>query len=196
MPLVSWKYIKSIQNFLPLISGRFKDIVRGFRIILQLFNTNCCSCVLSLFFSFVNCFGMLFVTFEWKGILAEGDICASQRRASSESLGYLARFGNDIFTARMASSFSLLFKRHVLHFSVVTVMWFNFKKPLPYIGSIYVRTWEMRTTYVDHTIIHGQLRLNLNRSNVNHPCPIIQDRLAVFISHVLTWHTHMASKFY
>nr|KYP59481.1 HEAT repeat-containing protein 5B [Cajanus cajan] len=38
------------------------------------------------------------------GILEEGDICASQRRASSESLGYLARFGNDIFTARMASS--------------------------------------------------------------------------------------------
>ncbi|KAG4926167.1 hypothetical protein JHK87_051707 [Glycine soja] len=41
------------------------------------------------------------------GILAEGDICASQRRASSESLGYLARFGNDIFTARMACSFNL-----------------------------------------------------------------------------------------
>ncbi|XP_027929548.1 protein SWEETIE isoform X2 [Vigna unguiculata] len=38
------------------------------------------------------------------GILAEGDICASQRRASSESLGYLARFGNDIFTARMTRS--------------------------------------------------------------------------------------------
>ncbi|XP_068489389.1 protein SWEETIE isoform X2 [Phaseolus vulgaris] len=37
-------------------------------------------------------------------ILAEGDICASQRRASSESLGYLARFGNDIFTARMTRS--------------------------------------------------------------------------------------------
>ncbi|KAL2329485.1 hypothetical protein Fmac_017066 [Flemingia macrophylla] len=37
------------------------------------------------------------------GILVEGDICASQRRASSESLGYLARFGNDIFTARMAT---------------------------------------------------------------------------------------------
>ncbi|XP_020224658.1 protein SWEETIE isoform X2 [Cajanus cajan] len=38
------------------------------------------------------------------GILEEGDICASQRRASSESLGYLARFGNDIFTARMTRS--------------------------------------------------------------------------------------------
>ncbi|XP_027350855.1 protein SWEETIE [Abrus precatorius] len=38
------------------------------------------------------------------GILAEGDICASQRRASSEGLGYLARFGNDIFTARMTRS--------------------------------------------------------------------------------------------
>ena len=31
----------------------------------------------------------------------EGEICASQRRASSEGLGYLARLGNDIFTARM-----------------------------------------------------------------------------------------------
>ncbi|KAK7269008.1 hypothetical protein RIF29_21723 [Crotalaria pallida] len=37
-------------------------------------------------------------------ILAEGDICASQRRASSEGLGYLARVGNDIFTARMTRS--------------------------------------------------------------------------------------------
>ncbi|OMO80110.1 Armadillo-like helical, partial [Corchorus capsularis] len=36
-----------------------------------------------------------------KGILMEGDICASQRRASSEGLGLLARLGNDIFTARM-----------------------------------------------------------------------------------------------
>ncbi|KAK3212082.1 hypothetical protein Dsin_016788 [Dipteronia sinensis] len=34
-------------------------------------------------------------------ILAEGDICASQRRASSEGLGLLARLGNDISTARM-----------------------------------------------------------------------------------------------
>ncbi|KAK7295809.1 hypothetical protein RJT34_18721 [Clitoria ternatea] len=40
----------------------------------------------------------------FQGILAEGDICASQRRASSEGLGYLARFGNDIFTARMTRS--------------------------------------------------------------------------------------------
>ncbi|XP_057757016.1 protein SWEETIE isoform X1 [Arachis stenosperma] len=40
----------------------------------------------------------------FQSILAEGDICASQRRASSEGLGYLARFGNDIFTARMARS--------------------------------------------------------------------------------------------
>ncbi|XP_022772079.1 protein SWEETIE isoform X3 [Durio zibethinus] len=37
----------------------------------------------------------------FKGILMEGDICASQRRASSEGLGLLARLGNDIFTARM-----------------------------------------------------------------------------------------------
>ncbi|XP_057950084.1 protein SWEETIE isoform X2 [Malania oleifera] len=35
------------------------------------------------------------------GILAEGDICASQRRACAEGLGLLARLGNDIFTARM-----------------------------------------------------------------------------------------------
>ncbi|XP_038720133.1 protein SWEETIE isoform X2 [Tripterygium wilfordii] len=34
-------------------------------------------------------------------ILAEGDICASHRRASSEGLGLLARLGNDVFTARM-----------------------------------------------------------------------------------------------
>jgi len=73
---------------------------------------------------------MVFVEFEWKGILAEGDICASQRRASSESLGYLARFGNDIFTARMASSF-LLFNIHVIVCcSVVTVIYY--KKHLPY----------------------------------------------------------------
>ncbi|KAF8399147.1 hypothetical protein HHK36_015012 [Tetracentron sinense] len=37
----------------------------------------------------------------FQGILAEGDSCASQRRASSEGLGLLARLGNDIFTARM-----------------------------------------------------------------------------------------------
>ncbi|GMY24387.1 protein SWEETIE isoform X4 [Fagus crenata] len=37
----------------------------------------------------------------FQSILAEGDICASQRRASSEGLGLLARLGNDIFTARM-----------------------------------------------------------------------------------------------
>ncbi|TYI72768.1 hypothetical protein E1A91_D07G082500v1 [Gossypium mustelinum] len=40
----------------------------------------------------------------FKGILIEGDICASQRRASSEGLGLLARLGNDIFTARMTRS--------------------------------------------------------------------------------------------
>ncbi|XAR51547.1 hypothetical protein NMG60_11006202 [Bertholletia excelsa] len=34
-------------------------------------------------------------------ILAEGDICSSQRRAASEGLGLLARLGNDIFTARL-----------------------------------------------------------------------------------------------
>ncbi|KAJ7971209.1 HEAT repeat 5B-like protein [Quillaja saponaria] len=37
----------------------------------------------------------------FQSILAEGGICASQRRASSEGLGYLARLGNDFFTARM-----------------------------------------------------------------------------------------------
>jgi hypothetical protein len=31
-------------------------------------------------------------------------MCPSQRRASSEGLGLLARLGNDIFTARMVSS--------------------------------------------------------------------------------------------
>jgi hypothetical protein len=40
----------------------------------------------------------------FQSILAEGDICASQRRASSEGLGLLARLGNDIFTARMVGS--------------------------------------------------------------------------------------------
>ncbi|RHN44030.1 hypothetical protein MtrunA17_Chr7g0214901 [Medicago truncatula] len=40
----------------------------------------------------------------FQSILVEGDICASQRRASCEVLGYLARFGNDIFTARMTRS--------------------------------------------------------------------------------------------
>uniref|UniRef100_A0A1J3HBB6 HEAT repeat-containing protein 5B n=1 Tax=Noccaea caerulescens TaxID=107243 RepID=A0A1J3HBB6_NOCCA len=37
----------------------------------------------------------------FQSILAEGDICASQRRAACEGLGLLARLGNDIFTARM-----------------------------------------------------------------------------------------------
>ncbi|EEF45628.1 conserved hypothetical protein [Ricinus communis] len=36
----------------------------------------------------------------FQSILAEGDICASQRRASSEGLGLLSRLGNDVFTAR------------------------------------------------------------------------------------------------
>ncbi|KAG6716276.1 hypothetical protein I3842_04G041200 [Carya illinoinensis] len=40
----------------------------------------------------------------FQSILSEGDICASQRRASSEGLGLLARLGNDIFTARMTRS--------------------------------------------------------------------------------------------
>lgn len=39
-----------------------------------------------------------------QNILAEGDICASQRRASSEGLGLLARLGNDTFAARLVSS--------------------------------------------------------------------------------------------
>ncbi|XP_044468488.1 protein SWEETIE isoform X3 [Mangifera indica] len=37
----------------------------------------------------------------FQNILAEGDICPSQRRASAEALGLLARLGNDISTARM-----------------------------------------------------------------------------------------------
>lgn len=37
----------------------------------------------------------------FQSILAEGDICASQRRASCEGLGLLARLGNDLSTARM-----------------------------------------------------------------------------------------------
>lgn len=37
----------------------------------------------------------------FQSILSEGDICASQRRASSEGLGLLARLGNDIFAARL-----------------------------------------------------------------------------------------------
>ncbi|XP_051126760.1 protein SWEETIE isoform X2 [Andrographis paniculata] len=37
----------------------------------------------------------------FQNILAEGDICASQRRACSEGLGLLARLGNDMFTARL-----------------------------------------------------------------------------------------------
>ncbi|KAK3425934.1 hypothetical protein EUGRSUZ_F02484 [Eucalyptus grandis] len=40
----------------------------------------------------------------FQSILAEGDICASQRRASAEGLGLLARVGNDIFTARLTRS--------------------------------------------------------------------------------------------
>lgn len=46
--------------------------------------------------------------------MAEGDICASQRRASSEGLGLLARLGNDTFTARMVS--------HVLKIYALTIM--------------------------------------------------------------------------
>ncbi|XP_071711040.1 protein SWEETIE [Rutidosis leptorrhynchoides] len=40
----------------------------------------------------------------FQSILAEGGICESQRRASSEGLGLLARLGNDIFTARLTRS--------------------------------------------------------------------------------------------
>lgn len=40
----------------------------------------------------------------FQGILAEGEISAAQRRASSEGLGLLARLGNDFFTARMTRS--------------------------------------------------------------------------------------------
>ncbi|KAM7267217.1 hypothetical protein ACFE04_009383 [Oxalis oulophora] len=41
----------------------------------------------------------------FQGILVEGDICASQRRASAEGLGLLARLGTDVFTARMTRLF-------------------------------------------------------------------------------------------
>ncbi|KAL0449995.1 UNVERIFIED_CONTAM: protein SWEETIE [Sesamum latifolium] len=44
----------------------------------------------------------------FQSILAEGDICPSQRRASSEGLGLLARLGNDIFTARLELSVIIL----------------------------------------------------------------------------------------
>ncbi|KMZ69414.1 HEAT repeat-containing protein [Zostera marina] len=37
----------------------------------------------------------------FQSIIAEGEICASQRRASSEGFGFLARLGTDLFTARM-----------------------------------------------------------------------------------------------
>ncbi|XP_020259958.1 HEAT repeat-containing protein 5B [Asparagus officinalis] len=40
----------------------------------------------------------------FQSILADGDTCPAQRRASSEGLGLLARLGNDIFTARMTRS--------------------------------------------------------------------------------------------
>ncbi|KAL9993657.1 putative armadillo-like helical, protein SWEETIE [Helianthus debilis subsp. tardiflorus] len=40
----------------------------------------------------------------FQGILAEGGICESQRRASSEGIGLLARLGNDTFTARLTRS--------------------------------------------------------------------------------------------
>ncbi|KAL8250875.1 hypothetical protein R6Q59_034568 [Mikania micrantha] len=40
----------------------------------------------------------------FQGILAEGAICESQRRASAEGLGILARLGNDTFTARLTRS--------------------------------------------------------------------------------------------
>lgn len=46
----------------------------------------------------------MLILWSWQSILSEGDICASQRRASSEGLGLLARLGNDIFAARLVSS--------------------------------------------------------------------------------------------
>ncbi|GJZ96744.1 aspartate--tRNA ligase 2, cytoplasmic-like protein [Tanacetum coccineum] len=42
----------------------------------------------------------------FQSILAEGGICESQRRASSDGLGLLAPLGNDLFTVRLASVFS------------------------------------------------------------------------------------------
>lgn len=62
------------------------------------------------------------LTLICQSILAEGDICASQRRASSEGLGLLARLGNDIFTAKMVSS-SLMSIVIFLMNLIVIVMW-------------------------------------------------------------------------
>lgn len=42
-----------------------------------------------------------------QNIMLEGDICASQRRASAEGIGLLARLGDDIFTARLVCSLVL-----------------------------------------------------------------------------------------
>nr|GEV82776.1 protein SWEETIE isoform X1 [Tanacetum cinerariifolium] len=43
----------------------------------------------------------------FQSILVEGGISESQRRASSDGLGLLARLGNDMFTVRLASSYTL-----------------------------------------------------------------------------------------
>nr|GEZ77600.1 protein SWEETIE isoform X3 [Tanacetum cinerariifolium] len=43
----------------------------------------------------------------FQSILVEGSISESQRRASSDGLGLLARLGNDMFTVRLAYSQSV-----------------------------------------------------------------------------------------
>lgn len=62
------------------------------------------------------------LTLICQSILAEGDICASQRRASSEGLGLLARLGNDIFTAKMVSSTLMSIVIFLINL-IVIVMW-------------------------------------------------------------------------
>lgn len=62
------------------------------------------------------------LTLICQSILAEGDICASQRRASSEGLGLLARLGNDIFTAKMVSSTLMSIVIFLMNL-IVIVMW-------------------------------------------------------------------------
>lgn len=60
--------------------------------------------------------------FNSQSILAEGDICASQRRASCEGIGLLARLGNDISTARMVSCMFLM----SMHFLPVILLVYDF----------------------------------------------------------------------
>lgn len=78
----------------------------GSSLFLMLFWCCCLSLPFSVFLSF-RCL-------PWQSILAEGDICASQRRASSEGLGLLARLGNDVFTARLVGSICIFHNLLVL----------------------------------------------------------------------------------